>query len=81
LQHISPDNQQKHKKLAQYQRINNIRKLKKYEDSEIVLDEIVLDAEQSTEMCSVMEATPPEDLEKHFKEGDEHGVGDLMKSI
>ena len=76
LQHMSPHSQQKRKKLAQYQRTNNIRKLKKYEDSEIVLD-----AEQSTEMCSVMEVTPPEDLEKLFKEGDEHGVGDLLKSI
>ena len=73
---MSPHSQQKHKKLAQYQRTNNIRKLKKYEDSEVVLD-----AEQSTEMCSIMEATAPEDLEKLFKEGDEHGVGDLLKSI
>ena len=59
LQHMSPNSQQKRKKLAQYQRTNNICKLKKYEDSEIVLD-----AEQSTEMCSVMETTPPEDLQR-----------------
>ena len=32
-------------------------------------------------MCSVMEATQPDELEKLFKEVDEHGVGSLMKSI
>ena len=48
-----------------------------YEASELVLDD-----EQNAEMCSVMEATqPPDELEKLFKEGDEHGVGSLMKSI
>ena len=59
---------------AQYQRTSNIRKLKKYEASELVLDD-----EQNAEICSVMEATQPDELEKLFKEGDEHGVGSLMK--
>ena len=61
---------------AQYQRTNNICKLKMYEASELVLDD-----EQNAEMCSVMKATQPDELEKLFKEGDEHGVGSLMKSI
>ena len=76
LQYMSPLSQQKRKMYAQYQRTSNIRKLKKYEASELVLDD-----EQNAEMCSVMEATQPDELEKLFKEGDEHGVGSLMKSI
>ena len=48
------------------------------------LSELVLDDEQNAEICSVMEATQPDELAKLFKEGDEHGVGtvrSLMKSI
>ena len=31
-------------------------------------------------MCAIMEAVQPEELEKLF-EGDQHGVGNLMKNI
>ena len=50
--------------------------LTKYEASEFVLD-----VEQNAQICSVVEATQPDELAKLFKEGDEHGVGSLMKSI
>ena len=75
LQYIPPLSQQKCKMCVQYQRTNNICKLKKYEANELILDD-----EQNVEMCSVMEATQPDELEKLFKEADEHGVGTLMKS-
>ena len=41
---------------------------------------IVLDDEQNEEMCLVMEAIQSEEIDKVFKEGEEHGVGDIMKS-
>ena len=76
LQYMSPASQKKRKLYAQYERTNSIRKLEKYEDSELVLDE-----EQNEEMCAVMEAIQPEELKKLFEEGDQHGVGNLMKNI
>ena len=45
----------------------------KYEESEVVLSE--------EEMRTVMKAIQPEELEKLFEEGDQHGVGNLMKNI
>ena len=41
----------------------------------------MLNEEQHTEMCSIVERTENDDLEKLFKEGNEHGVGELMKEI
>ena len=73
---MSPLSQKKRKLYAQYERINNIQKLGKYEDSELVLNE-----EQNEEMCAIMEAIQPEELEKLFVEGDQHGVCNLMKNI
>ena len=32
-------------------------------------------------MCSIVERTKNDDLEKLLKEGNEHGVGELMKEI
>ena len=32
-------------------------------------------------MCAIVEKTKDDDLEKLFKEGNEHGVGELMKEI
>ena len=40
-----------------------------------------LDDEQNAEMSSIVEATQPDELEKLFDEGDQHGVGDIMKSV
>ena len=47
---MSPLSQQVRKMYAEYQRTNNISKLKKYEANELVLDD-----EQNAEMYSVME--------------------------
>jgi len=73
---MSSLSQQKRRLYAQYHRTNSICKLKKYEASELELDD-----EQNFEMCSIVNATQSEELKKLFKEGDEHGVGGLMKSI
>ena len=76
LSYMSPVSQAKRKKLAQYERTSNIRKLKKYEDNEVTLDD-----EQNDEMCSIVEQIQTEDLEALCKEGDEHGVRRLMKDL
>lgn len=73
---MSPFSQQKHKQYAQYERSSSIQKLGKFEESEIVLDD-----EQNEEMCGIVEAVQSDELEKLFWEGDEHGVGNLMKTI
>ena len=73
---MSPLSQKKRKLYAQYERTSNIRKLSKFEDSEVVLNE-----EQNEEMCAIIKTIQPEELEKLFEEGDQHGVGNLMKSI
>ena len=61
---MSPASQAKRKKLAQYERPSNIRKLKNYEDSEVTLDD-----EQNDEMCNIVEQIQTEDLEALCKEG------------
>ena len=76
LQYMSPLSQQKRKQYAQYERTNSIRKLARYEDSELVLND-----EQNEEMCAIVEAVQTEQMEKLFEEGDQHGVGNLMKNI
>ena len=62
-------------KLAQYERTSNIRKLKKHEDNEVTLNV------ETEEMCNIVEHIQTEDVEKLCKEGDEHGVGGIMKDI
>lgn len=64
------------KRYTQYERSSSIQKLQKLEDSEVVLSD-----EQNGEMCGVMEAIQDEDLDKLYHEGDQHGVGSLMKMI
>ena len=76
LQYMSPASQQKRKQLAQYERSSSIRKLNRFEESEVVLND-----EQNEEMSVVMGAVQDEELEKLFQEGDQHGVGSLMKTI
>ena len=73
---MSPLSQKKCKLLAQYERTNSIHKLGKYEESKLVLNE-----EQNEEMCAIMEAIQPEELEKLFENGEQHGIGNLMKNI
>ena len=76
LEYMSPASRMKRKRLAQYERSSSIRKLSKFEESEVVLNE-----EQDEEMRAVMDAVHDDELEKLFQEGDQHGVGSLMKTI
>ena len=76
LTYMSPASQQRRKSNAQSERSNMIRKLEKYSDADVTLND-----EQHDEMCSVVERISNEDLDKVFREGSEHGVGELMKEI
>lgn len=76
LLYMSPSSQQKRKQYGQYQRSSSLRKLGRFEESEVVLND-----EQNEEMCAIVEAVQPEELEKLFQEGDQHNVGNLMKNI
>ena len=75
LQHLSLASQQARKRYAQYQRSSNIRKLSRLEDSEVVL------SDEQNEMCEVMEAVKAEDSDKLYQEGDQHGVGSVIKTL
>ena len=76
LSYMSPASQLKRRQNSQYARNSSTRKLAKYRDNEVTLNE-----EQHNEMCAIVEGTENEDLEKLFKEGNEHGVGKQMKEI
>ena len=76
LCYMSPASQLKRHQNVQYARNLCNRKLAKYGESEVTLNE-----EQNSEMCAIVEKTKDDDLEKLFKEGNEHGVGELMKEI
>ena len=41
----------------------------------------MLSDDQNKEMCAKMEAARAEDLDKLYQEGDQHGVGSLMKTL
>ena len=75
LSYMSPASQAKRKKLAQYERTSNIRKLTNLEE------EISLDDEQHEEMCNVVQRIGDVELDKLCEEGDKHGVGSIMKGI
>ena len=51
-------------------------KLAKYKESEVTLNE-----KQHSEMCTILERTDNDDLEKLFKEGNENGVGDIIQDV
>ena len=76
LQHMSSAGQQACKYFAQHQRSSNIRKLAGLEENEIILDN-----EQHEEMSAAVEAVQAEELEKLFQEGEQHGVGSLLKNV
>ena len=73
---MSPASQLKRRKNSQYARNSLARKLSKYSESEVTLNE-----EQHNEMYTIVERTENDELDKLFKEGNEHGVGELMKEI
>ena len=76
LSYMSPASQLKRRQNSQYTRNLSARKLAKYGENEVTLNE-----EQNSEMCAIIERTENDDLEKLFQEGNEHGVGELMKEI
>ena len=77
LSYMSPASQAKRKKLAQYERTNSIRKLARYEEHEVTLDD-----DQNEEMRTVMEMTKDdEELQRLYDEGEKYGVGGIMKEI
>ena len=76
LSYMSPASREKRKKLTQYERTNTMRKLSKYEDSKIVLDDA-----QNEEMCDIMQSIGDDELEKLYIKGEKHGVGTIMKDI
>lgn len=76
LCYMSPASQLKRHQNIQYARSLSAQKLAKYGENEVTLSE-----EQNSEMCAIVEKTKDDDLEKLLKEGNEHGVGELMKEI
>ena len=76
LTYMSSASQQKRRQNCQYARNVSNSKLMKFKESEVTLNE-----EQHNEMYTIVERTKDDDLEKLFKEGDEHGVGEMMKDI
>ena len=66
LSYMSPASQLKRRQNVQYTRKLCARKLARYKENEVMLNE-----EQHTEMCSIVERTENDDLEKLFKEGNE----------
>ena len=76
LSYMSPASQAKRKKLTQYERTSDIRKLANLEE-----DEVCLDDEQHEEMRNVVKRIGDVELDKLCKEGDKHGVGSIMKDI
>jgi len=76
LTYMSPASQAKRKKLAQYDRTNNIRKLTRFEDHDVTLDD-----DQNGEMQTVMKKIGDEELQKVCDEGEKYGVGGIIKDI
>ena len=76
LSYMSPASQTKRRKLAQYERTNNLRKLARYEENEVTLDD-----EQNDEMRTIMEKIGDEELQKLYDEGEKHGIGGILKDI
>jgi len=63
--------------LAQKERSRDKAKLAKHEDMELLLDN-----EQSEELCTLMktiEETCPDKLQEIFQEGENHSVGNLVR--
>ena len=71
LLYMSPASQLKRRQNVQYTRKLSAQKLVRYKENEVMLNK-----EQHTEMCSIVERTDNDNLEKLFKEGNEHGVGE-----
>ena len=76
LTYMSPASQQKRKTSAQTERSNMMRKLGRYSELDVVLND-----DQHEEMCLIVRGISDEELGKVFLEGSEHGVGELMNEV
>ena len=80
LSYMSPTSQLKHKQNTTSERNNDKRnndkkKLRKYENTEVML------ADDHMKTCAMMDEVSKDDLEKLFSEGDIHGVGDKVREV
>jgi len=73
---MSPASQAKHKKLAQYERTNSFRKLARYEEHEVTLND-----DQNKEMQTVMKEIGNEELQKVCNKGEKYDVGRIIKEV
>ena len=77
LQYLSPASAAVRKKATQMERSVDKARLARHEDIELLLDD-----EQSEELCGVMkkiEETCSDKLQEIFQEGDSHAVGKLVQ--
>ena len=77
IKYLSPASAAVRKKATQIERSVDKAKLARHEDIELLLDD-----EQSEELCNVMkkiEETCPDKLQEIFQEGDTHAVGKLVR--
>ena len=77
LQYLSPTSAAVRKKATQMERSVDKARLARHEDMELLLDD-----EQSEELCGVMkkiEETCSDKLQEIFQEGDSHAVGKLVR--
>ena len=58
------------------ERTNFIRKVERYNETDLTLND-----EQHDEICAIMDRIDEESVDKIFLEASEHGVGSLMKDI
>ena len=73
---MSSASQAKRKKLAQYKRTNGFRKLARYKENEVTLDD-----EQNDEMNSVVKKIGDKEVQRLCDEGEKYGIGSIMKDI
>jgi len=79
LSSMSPASQNKRKQNVTSERNSDKKKLRKYENTEVSLDD-----DQHDDLCEIVkkiEEVSKDDLEKAFCEGDIHGVGDKVREI
>ena len=78
LQYLSPASTTIRKRAAQKERSSDKAKLAKHEEDR----ELLLDCEQSEELCTLMktiEETCPDKLQEIFQEGENHSIGNLVR--
>lgn len=77
VKYLSPASQNKRKRRTQLERKNDKKQLKKYEFTDVVLDD-----DQHREMTQIMEKISKGSfIDDLFVEGNTHGAGELMKDL